>query len=420
MGGGTTMGTLSTDDIFIAVMGMTGSGKSTFVSMATNTPPPPEIAQLESCTLGVTVASFNHKCGKVVHLIDTPGFNDTHRTDGDILHELAYWLLKCYSNNIRLSGVVYLHSITDNRIQGSALRALNVFKGLVGEENYHGVVLATTMWDKIEDDDYDGAMERQKELLTQSKFWGDMKQGRCQVKALTAGRTSVEEIINHIAAEDKRLSLRIQRQMSEPDNLHIHETDAGKVLYIKLYEERSNMERKLHELRKQLGAAVDDHHVLNARELRTQLHEISESMIANKELMEEFEKPTTKLNECFEERLQQDLQKIELMIEANNKRRVELEREIKSAGPVVSLSVPHIPIRRYRSMVTLKPQGNGPDPEDMKGQLQQELELLGAEREVLHRKRAISLASQNLWAAQGSLVIGIVGTVLSVVACCIM
>ena len=431
-------------------MGLTGSGKSTFVSMATNTPPPPEIAQLESCTLGVTVASFNHKCGKTIHFIDTPGFNDTHRTDGDILHELAYWLLKCYTHNIRLSGVVYLHSITDNRIQGSSLRALNIFKGLVGEENYHGVVLATTMWDKLDDNDYDGARGRQRELVTQSNFWGDMKQGRSQVKALTAGRTSVEEIVNHIAVENKRLTLRIQRQMSEPENCHIHETDAGKVLYKKLYEEKSNMEQKLDDLRKQLGAAVNNHHTRNARELRKQLQEITESMTANEELIEEFEKPTTELNGYFDKQLQQDLQKVETMIEANNKRREELERELQSPGPVAGLLVPHPPIKRYRSMVILKPQESDPGSEGLKPQgnnsdsvglkyqldydLQRrkhehevlqadrkhQLEMLRVENERLDRKMALSLGKQNLRATQGSAVIGIVGTVLSLVACCIM
>ncbi|RPB24585.1 hypothetical protein L211DRAFT_807872 [Terfezia boudieri ATCC MYA-4762] len=444
------MATLSADDIFIVVMGLTGSGKSTFVSMATNTTPPPQIAQLESCTLGMTVASFHHKCGKTVHLIDTPGFNDTHRTDGDILHELAYWLLKCYTHDIRISGVVYLHNIIDNRIQGSSLRALSIFKGLVGGENYHGVVLVTTMWDKLDDNDYDGAKERQKELVTQLKFWGDMKQGRSQFKALTAGRTSVEEIVNYIAAEDKRLTLRIQRQMSEPENCHIHETDAGKVLYKKLHEEKRNMEQKLDDLKKQLAAAMKNHNTLNARELRKQLQEISESVTANEELLDEFVKPTTELNMYFDQQLQQDLQKVEKMIAANNKRRKELERELQPAGPVVGLNVPHTPIRRNRSMVTLRPQGNDldleelkyrkddPDLEGLKARLQydiqvrrhdlevlqaermHELEVLRAENEQLDRKKALSLANRSLRATQGSVVIGIAGAALSMFACCIM
>jgi len=418
--------------------------------MATDTPPPPEIAQLESCTLGVTVASFNHKSGKTIHLIDTPGFNDTHRTDGDILHELAYWLLKCYTHNIRLSGVVYLHSITDNRIQGSSLRAFNIFKGLVGEENYHGLVLATTMWDKLDDDSYDSARERQKELVTQSNFWGDMKQGRSQVKALTAGRTSVEEIVNHIAVENKRLILRIQRQMSEPENCHIHETDAGKVLYKELYEEKSNMEQKLDDLKKQLGAAVNNHHTRHAGELRKQLQEISESVMANEELIKEFEKPTTELNGYFDEQLQQDLQKVDMMKAANNKRQEVLERESQSAGPVVGLDVPHTPIRRYRSMVILRPQENDPDSEGLKdrgndldsmglkyrleydlqwrkhelellkAERKHEVEMLRAENERLDRKKALSLANQNLMINQGSAVVSIVGTVLSLAACTIM
>jgi len=409
-------------------MGLTGSGKSYFVSMAANTPPPPKIAQLESCTLGVIVASFHHKCGKTVHLIDTPGFNDTHRTDGEILHELAFWLLKSYTHDIRLSGVVYLHSISDNRIQGSALRALNIFKNLVGKENYHGVILATTMWDKLDDDDYDSARARQKELMTNLNFWGDMKQGRSQVMALRAGRTSVEEIVNHIATEDKRLSLRIQCQMSEPENYHIHETDAGKVLYKELYEEKRNMEQKLNDLRKQLGAAVDNHHIQKARELRKQLLEVSESVMANKVLMKEFEKPTTELNEYFEKQVKRDLQKVKMMTAANSKRLGELEREMKPRGAVASLDVPHNPIKRYRSMVTLKPQGDCLNPEGKRDEIRrhlewqkQELEMLRqTEQEIIDRKKTISLAKMSLGVSQGSLITGIVGTLATVAGCCIM
>lgn len=162
---------------------MTGSGKTSFVSWAANTPPPPEIAQLESCALGVTIASFAHGHGKTVHLIDTPGFNDTHRSDGEILQELAFWLLQCYNLGIRLSGIVYLHSITDPRMQGSTLRALNIFKKLVGPENFHGVILATTMWNKVQQIDYDRAIKRQQDLVNDVNFWGDLIQGQSQVKA---------------------------------------------------------------------------------------------------------------------------------------------------------------------------------------------------------------------------------------------
>lgn len=68
---------------------------------------------------------FSFKCdGRTVHLIDTLSFNDTHRTDSDVLKDLVFWLDASYHQQIRLSGMVYLHPIHESKYQsrdGSAL-----------------------------------------------------------------------------------------------------------------------------------------------------------------------------------------------------------------------------------------------------------------------------------------------------------
>ncbi|PVH91351.1 hypothetical protein DM02DRAFT_705229 [Periconia macrospinosa] len=88
----------SRSDVFIAVMGMTGAGKSTFISHCTDE----EVAisdagALESCTQQVEV----HKVGRLsryanVYLVDTPGFDDTNRKNTDILKGIANWLGETY------------------------------------------------------------------------------------------------------------------------------------------------------------------------------------------------------------------------------------------------------------------------------------------------------------------------------------
>ncbi|KAJ5888502.1 hypothetical protein N7495_008543 [Penicillium taxi] len=68
-------------------MGMTGVGKSTFISHCTHeTVGISDPGALESCTQKVQV----HECRDFkpyanVYLVDTPGFDDTNRTDTDIL-----------------------------------------------------------------------------------------------------------------------------------------------------------------------------------------------------------------------------------------------------------------------------------------------------------------------------------------------
>ena len=87
---------------------------------------------------------FDYK-GTTVHLIDTPGFDDTRKSDTDVLKDIAGWLLVAYRDNIRLSGMVYLHSISETRMKGSHMTNLRMFQKLAGLENMGHVILTTTM-----------------------------------------------------------------------------------------------------------------------------------------------------------------------------------------------------------------------------------------------------------------------------------
>jgi predicted GTPase len=37
---------------------------------------------------------------RTIHLIDTPGFNDTGRSDGETLQELAFWLAAAHEREL--------------------------------------------------------------------------------------------------------------------------------------------------------------------------------------------------------------------------------------------------------------------------------------------------------------------------------
>ena len=49
-----------------------------------------------------------------------------------------------------LSGILYLHRITDNRMAGTPLKNLQVFQKLCGRDALGKVYLTTTMWDEAE------------------------------------------------------------------------------------------------------------------------------------------------------------------------------------------------------------------------------------------------------------------------------
>ena len=151
-------------------MGTTGTGKSTFISLCSGQKV--EIGHdLEACTSRVQVYTYDHSPSIRIHLVDTPGFDDTNRSDTEVLREIAAWLTDSYSNKIRLNGIIYLHRITDIRLQGSAKKNLIMFKKLCGAEALSSVILTTTMWDSVSPKDGEN---REEQLRQTPEFWGWM------------------------------------------------------------------------------------------------------------------------------------------------------------------------------------------------------------------------------------------------------
>ena len=126
----------------------------------------------------------NYRPDISVYLIDTPGFDDTNRSDTEVLKEIAVWLTASYSMSIKLHGIIHLHRITDLRMQGSAKRNLFLFKKLCGNEALKNVILATTMWEMVDEED---GHAREIELQDTPEFWGVMKEKGSQIVRQTDG-----------------------------------------------------------------------------------------------------------------------------------------------------------------------------------------------------------------------------------------
>ncbi|KAF9043949.1 hypothetical protein BJ165DRAFT_1347421 [Panaeolus papilionaceus] len=101
---------------------------------------------LMSCTTDIT--AFRYQSGSYsVVLIDTPGFNDTTMTDYEVLRRITDWLASTYRRSVTLSGVLYFHRISDNRMTGTERRNIDMFRSLVGNKALMNVIIVSTMWD---------------------------------------------------------------------------------------------------------------------------------------------------------------------------------------------------------------------------------------------------------------------------------
>ncbi|KIW14312.1 hypothetical protein PV08_07094 [Exophiala spinifera] len=244
-------------DIIIAVMGVTGAGKSTFISLLCEQDIEIGHGQ-KSCTTNVGVYHFNLG-GVRIWLIDTPGFDDTNRSDTEVLGDIAYWLARAYTQHMQLAGIIYLHRITDVRMQGSALRNLRLFKELCGQDELRSVILATTHWTHGEGNSVSEEVGRGrvKELETTKEFWGGMIERGSRVEKHDGSEASALRIVSNLVSRHDSVTLKIQRQMVD-EKRSLFETAAGQELQREIIEERRKAEETLKKLKLDMEYALNE------------------------------------------------------------------------------------------------------------------------------------------------------------------
>ncbi|KAF2110120.1 P-loop containing nucleoside triphosphate hydrolase protein [Lophiotrema nucula] len=195
-------------DVVIAVMGMTGVGKSSFIKNITNSPDIVIGHGLASETNEVKGYDVTHS-SKRYTLVDTPGFDDSFESDESITRMILEWLQQSYQAGTRLNGIIYIHSIAQPRLQGSAIDNICMIRKLCGDGAFGQVVLATTFWNEI---DEEIGIGRECELVNNQLYWGRMVKLGSKVKRLHNNRVSALETLSTIAANTE-VTLQAQTEM---------------------------------------------------------------------------------------------------------------------------------------------------------------------------------------------------------------
>ena len=258
-----------TEDVYIAVMGVTGTGKSSFISTCTGKVvnvghglesseslffDPTALCNSNQfqATRDVQDVSFMYNSSLRVHLIDTPGFGDSYLSDTEVLRILASWLSQSFKNGIRLSGIIYMHRISDGRFRGSEMKNLTMFKKLCGESAYPSVALTTSMWDIVSEE---VGIKREQMLQDEPDFWGSMIMKGSRVFRYLDTRQSALEVVGYLVSRHSSVVLDIQDELVHK-LYDFHETSAAKQLDGDLVADRKRYEIEYKELEEQTQEAI--------------------------------------------------------------------------------------------------------------------------------------------------------------------
>jgi hypothetical protein len=329
-------------------MGVTGSGKSTFISKCANVKV--EVGhglQSRKMSTAITQDMFADSLADTqaiqiypcsygdftVHLIDTPGFDDTYRRDIDVLKDVSFWLSKAYKDDIELTGIIYLHRISDPRLGGVALKDLTMFKKLCGEESFASVALVTTFWEDVTPR---AGENREAELKTTEEFFGAMLRRGSAMLRHENSEHSARSIISYLVNRGTTTVLHIQRELG--DGKQLDETAAGAALEKDMIEQRALFNKRLEESALMMQEALNANDQRRAAELAEQQREFQRKMDdaqrSRDELRVNMEKLFKEKEEQFksiQEQLEQERDERQKAVNARANDVLELQQALKGA-----------------------------------------------------------------------------------------
>ncbi|KAI1087989.1 P-loop containing nucleoside triphosphate hydrolase protein [Rostrohypoxylon terebratum] len=263
-------------DTVVLVMGVTGSGKSSFISTVLEEDVDIVGHNLTSHTSGVDFFTLEYEDGRRVFLVDTPGFDDTYRSNAEVLRDIAFVLAQVYRHGLSVAGVIYMHRITDNRVSGSSVKNLEILRKLCGMDAFSRVVLTSSMWDSIEQDTalLQKAFSHEDQLKNTENFWGSLIRGGSNVMRWTGDRESAFGAINHLVNLREKygsITLKIQRELVDQE-MNLDDTEVGKEVQDVFVQALAKHQEDLRDITSQFRQTLQDGNNKMALELQETLN----------------------------------------------------------------------------------------------------------------------------------------------------
>lgn len=172
-----------------------------------------------------------------------------------------------------LSGVIYMHRISDFRMGGISRRNFSMFRKLCGDDSLKNVLIVTNMWGEV--DPAVGAA-REAELRDKDLFFKPVLDKRAQLlrhdRTIQSAHAIISKIIgNHPAP------LRIQEELVD-QRMDISQTAAGTELNRELAEQAKKHMEELRQIREEMKHAIKEKDEETRQELDAEATKLKEEM----------------------------------------------------------------------------------------------------------------------------------------------
>ncbi|KAK2466554.1 hypothetical protein APHAL10511_001416 [Amanita phalloides] len=283
-------------EAMVALMGATGTGKSTFINLLTGDDKIYIGHDLESKTFDVDTSIYiDEEVGVCVTLLDTPGFDDSRKgvSDTDILGKIAHFLQD--GGGHKLNGILYLHRISDPRFSGTAKKSLRIFRELCGDDKLDHVRFVTTYWNVVSEKE---GTDREA-ALADGVFKPFLDAGAKLIRH-DGGSESAKKIISDLSRQTP-VSMKIQEQLNA--GMALGDTSAGAVIIEEMKELQKKHENEMEELKKELEEAANE----TDEDLKAELDEERRKLEERIAQVEEDRRRLATMRLNLDERSQQDV-----------------------------------------------------------------------------------------------------------------
>ena len=251
---------------------------------------------------------------------------------------------------VYVTGVLILHRINDAPLSQTAHRVNSMLKCLCGNTAMNNVMIGTTMWDRVSEDEGNEHFDK----LLETGAWKEMIDNGAGTAAIPSeasnAKKEAEKIVTQLI-KNMPVELAIQDEMIN-QKLTVEKTSAGKVFDVHHRGLQAETERELKELRDRLRDERDANAAKRQEEIRV--------------LEEEVAKLTARAKEQARERQAQvdHLRQERKKAKRDMKDRMNLLRKESEAA----VAMVQKELRRREKEVALLRQRGETDPERLKGE----------------------------------------------------